>query len=168
MSENTFFVEKADARYPAPLEIREVTRYLAADGIVFENQQDALWHNIEIQDLGLANEHLQQGGNLLEVLTLAWRRTRPEWKQGLASREIKLLESLSRTFQFAIPYWQCRETPGYCPERICANGNIRLGGDVGSFSGYYASELSLKGLLHYAQQTLDCQQPVADVFILAA
>jgi len=62
-----------------------------------------------------------------------------------------LLECVTKASEFAIPYWQCRDNPGYKVIEVQEGGDFYVSGNVGSWSGSYGNTMSHQDLAHYAK-----------------
>lgn len=132
--------------------MKTVTMYEAEDGKQFRDQAQCLEYEQQLADLAAANDMLDNGATLMAALTRA-HQTRPWWDSGLSLEDKVILMKTTKDTGFIVRHWQCSDRPGYKPCRLNHEGQVRLWGDSGSWSGPYGNWVGLADLLRYARNT---------------
>lgn len=122
--------------------ITVTTAYVTRDGNMHRRHADAVMAEERLDAIDAANKILDEGGNLHAAIK-AW---------GYQINPAQVFKLMTKDTKLAIPHWQCRDEPGYVVMRFDKNG-IRVGGDAGSWSGFYADYVSVTDLERYARNT---------------
>lgn len=129
--------------------MKQVSMYEANDGKLFRDELSALDWDVKLEKVALANQMLQDGSNVYEVL----KASGIFW-EGDVEEKRSTLEKLTKETGLVIPHWQCSENPGY---KVCfldiQSGKILVHGDTGTWSGAYGSYMGLSDLCRYAEDT---------------
>lgn len=129
-----------------------VQMFQADDGKLFHQPTACLEYEQHCADLAAANDMLQNGATLMAALTRA-HQTRPWWDGCLSVEDKVALMEITTDTGFVVSHWQCSEKPAYKPCELNHAGQVRLWGDVGSWSGPYGGWVHLSDLLRYARNT---------------
>lgn len=144
--------------------MKQVTMYQAADGELFQNEEECLRHECLCVDARTATDMLATGSTLLEALKRA-NSSRPWWDNGIGIADKLLLDAIKGDTGIVVEHWQCSTKPGYKPCAINDAGHVRLWGDAGCWSGPYGGWLSVREVLNYAKKTpglVELAQTVSD------
>ena len=129
-----------------------VTMYESGDGKLFTLENECLRHEQRCADLCAANEMLDNGANLLDVLGMA-NRSIPGWSSCLDPETKEILAGITKDTGIRISYWQCSDIPAYKPDKVRLDGKVFLYGDVGRGSGPYGGWVRVKALVRHYRET---------------
>jgi len=133
--------------------MKKIVKYEAVDGKLFDNEKDCLGHELQLEDLRKANQLLQDGVNLLNVLTVASQNDTLSSVHYLSSEDKEILKSMTTESGVTVEHWQCSCKPGYKVTLIYHGGcHVLLYGDAGSWTGSYGNKITVKDLLYYVKQ----------------
>ena len=90
--------------------MKQVIRYVADDGEMFETKQECISYEKFQSKLIFANEKFKTGTSLAEVLRFLSYNLLPESDQ---TKQYTEFESVTKDTLIAIPFWQCRDLPMY-------------------------------------------------------
>jgi hypothetical protein len=132
----------AEAYFMDP-RIKVVTKYRTTDEKEFSHPDWADEHQLNVDRAEKATELLNAGNSILAALS----------ESGLREAEHipELMAKVTKDSKLVISYWQCRDTPGYSPNRIRHDGLIYCYGNAGSWSGPYGGWVPLQDLERYAK-----------------
>ena len=121
-------------------DVEEITCYKTSDGKLFEDKRFARLHQKDVDDLEKADMILNEGGSIADCL------------RAFGVTEIEpVLEKVTKETKLVIRHWQCKNIPGYKVLFWESKTSLRVGGEVGAWSGYYSSTVNLCDLARYAQ-----------------
>lgn len=132
--------------------MKAVTMYEAQDGKQFRAESQCLEYEQQCEDARAANDMLDNGATLMDVLTQA-NQTRPWWDKGLTLDDKAFLTRATKDTGFVVHHWQCSYSPRYQVRQIDNAGRLHLFGDAGGRGGAYGNWVDLRDLLRYAHQT---------------
>ena len=120
--------------------IEEVTSYRISSGELYVDINRAKFEQKNLDDLENADAIISSGGSVADCLRLFGFNNVDE-----------IFEQVTKETQLSIGHWQCRDTPGYRILYFINKGTMRVGGNVGAWSGGYSSNVRLEDLARYAK-----------------
>jgi hypothetical protein len=146
-----------------------VTLYEAHDGLQFSTERECLEHEQACANVERANEMLQNGSNLFDVLTVASGEF--SVTKNLSEDEKLILQNMTSNTGIIIEHWQCSKEPGYkvCYIKKPRNGflaplQLYVHGDPGWPHGAWGHTASVKDLIGYARATFEKFNKSTSVF----
>ncbi len=132
--------------------IVELTCWKTTDDKLHERQNDAQYHQRQLEAVVRANELLAAGETIGAILReVDYPGEIPE-----------VLNCVSMDSRLVIASWQGQDTPGYQPVRFETEGCIYVYGDAGSDWGPYGRWLTLAALADFASDERSVLAPSVD------
>jgi len=117
-----------------------VIRYRTSDGELFSHKPDARKHEKKILNLEIANEMLNEGKSIGEILR----------RLGHACID-PLLDKVTKDSMMCIQHWQCSDEAMYKIQRFGIGMNVYLHGNASPWSVGYGDWISIETLVRYAE-----------------
>lgn len=126
--------------------MRHVDAWETCDARIFTSESAAADWERSLDLADAATEALRAGKSVADALS-GWGVTWP-------AEDLAILSQLTKDVGLSIPYWQCRDEPGYAACAVTPEMRVRVGGYAGSWSGGYSDNITVRDLLSYARATV--------------
>lgn len=132
----------SDTAYP-----HRIDRWVTSDLREHSTEVVAREHESMLSMVDRANALLRDGGSAADALGVIGRL------HHYSAEDRDVLHMITTSAGLTISHWQCRDQPGYTARSIDVDGRWLVGGDAGSWSGYWCQHMSTRDLIGYARAT---------------
>lgn len=132
---------------------RQIFAWETTDGKVHTVLDLAEEWQTKLDGAATANQMLQDGWSLLDSLVGGGLLSQ------VSADRMPELGEVTKDTKLIIEHWQCRDDPGYQPQRITPEGYVYVHGDAGSWSGSYGTNLPPGEIARYWADTKKRTKP---------